>query len=66
MINVLKFDQTVYTFDEIAALMTEINTKFPNDINLAIPKDMDFIYDYENNQYLLYEKEPEAENDLQC
>lgn len=66
MINVLKFDQTVYSFDEITALMTEINTKFPNDINLAIPKDMDFIYDYENNQYLLYEKESQAENDIQC
>lgn len=66
MINVLKFDKTVYSLDEITALIKEINQRFPNDINLAIPKDIDFIYDYENNQYLLYEKESQTENDLQC
>lgn len=66
MINILKFDQTVYTLDEITALITEINQCFPNDINLAIPKDIDFIYNYEDNQYLLYEKEPQTENDIQC
>lgn len=66
MINILKFDQNTYSFDEVTALMSEINKAFPNDINLAMPKDMDFIYDYENNQYLLYEKEPQAENDIQC
>ena len=66
MINILKFDQTVYTLDEITALMTEINHHFPNDINLAIPKDIDFIYNYKDNQYLLYEKEPQTEDDIQC
>lgn len=66
MINILKFDQTVYTLDEITALMTEINHHFPNDINLAIPKDIDFIYNYKDNQYLLYEKESQTENDIQC
>jgi len=46
--------------------MTEINHHFPNDINLAIPKDIDFIYNYKDNQYLLYEKESQTEDDIQC